>query len=199
MGRHLRRLEWTGAGLVLAVPLALLAVVGLGRWQESARETACMENARRLTLAALCYVCGNDERLPPVDWCDRLMTPDPHAGMHLPGRPAPPPSAKPVLLVNAPALFRCPSAPGERCGFAYNRLAANVALSDFADCGATVLLIEADGGWNQTAGPGFRPPVRHPDGVVVAWADGHVRVVPRSRLAGLNWDPKRPATPQTTR
>jgi prepilin-type processing-associated H-X9-DG protein len=58
----------------------------------------------------------------------------------------------------------------------------------------TVMFFESDAGWNAHGGPelvSINP--RHGRGTkksyVVAFADGHVEVVPAARLNSLRWDP----------
>ena len=73
-------------------------------------------------------------------------------------------------------------------GFAYNRRLASGHLYDLAYPSKLVMIFESDLGWNGSGGREavIRQP-RHPGGVVVGFADGHVKVVKPEELVKLQW------------
>ncbi len=156
---------------VLMIPLFMaLLLPAMAAGVQKAQEINCLNNEKQLALAVMVYSGDHTNHLPPAaTWCDAIQS---AAG-------------------GSDKVFKCPAAnPGSRCDYAFN------AKLDGLDAGKvnpqTVMIFEADGGWNANGGPELLPArARHGHGTiyVVAFADGHVEAVNQSRLNTLRWDP----------
>jgi prepilin-type processing-associated H-X9-DG protein len=167
----------TGKGLALAgviisgVLLILLPVVfipALAAATQRAQQIACMNNERQLAQAVLAYSGQHGHHFPPAaTWCHAIR---PNAGSE--------------------AVFRCPAAPLNRSGYAFNgRLDGADATKVNA---GTVMLLDSEGGWNAHGGfelAAARHRVHHGRFVNVAFADGHVERVSEDQLSALRWEP----------
>lgn len=163
----------TSAVILLLVPvmaiLAGLLLPALSKAKGRAQEMQCMNNMKQLALGVMMYSGDYKDTLPSAaKWCD-LTKPyvDPNG--------------------NFSRVYACPMVPGQRCGYAFN-----LQLSDKEQGKVnpqTVLIFESNLGWNGAGGvadvaqshPGAR--------TAVAFADGHVEVMPVSRLQSLRWKP----------
>jgi prepilin-type processing-associated H-X9-DG protein len=117
-------------------------------------------------IAVKIYAAAHNGQLPPAaTWCDAIQS----SGV-------------------SPQAFQCPTEPGRRCAYAFN-----AKLDGKKDGGIdpqTVLLFESDAGWNGTGGADNLKPHKHSTRtVIVAFADGSVRPIPRSQLDPLRWEP----------
>jgi prepilin-type processing-associated H-X9-DG protein len=165
-------------GLVLpAVFVALLSVLGIfaaifipaftsARGQ--ALDVLCKSNLKQLSMVAALYANDNDGEFPAAsEWCDLVFD---YAGSNQ-------------------QIFRCPDAPeGIFYGYAFNRNLDGAKLHQIDP--QTVMIFEADGGWNKTGGADMATSDRHSQpGCNVGFADGHVEFVPVERIGELKWIP----------
>jgi prepilin-type processing-associated H-X9-DG protein len=150
---------------------AALLLPALAAAKQKAQQTNCMNNEKQLALAVKIYASDNTNCYPPAaTWCDAIHT-----------------------LIGSEKAMQCPAAnPPSRCDYAYN--ARLDGLDESKVNPITVMFFESDAGWNAHGGPelvSINP--RHGRGTkksyVVAFADGHVEVVPAARLNSLRWDP----------
>jgi len=163
-----------GLGVLFQVAMLTLLLPAFNMARETGQTTTCVSNARRVGLALQVYANDHDDALPAADrWQDDL------AG----------------YLKNTRALD-CPSQPGPR-NYALNRMIAGKRLRELAAPGETVLLVDAGTGPNANGGPELlgNPPHRARPGSaaggrwVVAFADGHVRVMTAEELQSCRWEP----------
>jgi prepilin-type processing-associated H-X9-DG protein len=153
---------------VFMIPLfAAMLLPALASAHEKARSINCVNNVKQLSLAMQVYADKHQSHYPAAtNWCDAIL---PEAG--------------------TPKVFCCPAdLPDHRCSYAFNtRL--SVAEVDKVDPN-TVVIFEADGGWNTSGGRELLPSKsRHRRVFVVGFADGHVESVPEMRLPELRWEP----------
>jgi prepilin-type processing-associated H-X9-DG protein len=160
----------TSGVFLLMIPIfAGMLLPALAKAKQKAQSVACMNNMKQLALAVKMYADDNKDQLPPAaTWCDALQP-----------------------FVGSEGPFKCPAANAEeRCGYALNARLAGAAENKIEVAATTVLIFETEGGWNVSGGPELllnRP--RHGRAVGVAFADGHVEMVPESRLKAVRWDP----------
>ena len=153
---------------LLVIPAALL-LPALKKAKARAQEIYCLNNVRHLELAASMYSAANKGTLPAAaNWGEALT---PHLG-----------SANPL---------RCQSGDvSQRSHYAFNAKLASVPTISITRPANTVMFFETDGGWNLSGGPELMPKtLRHGKAAVIGFADGHVELVPQSRLSKLNWEP----------
>jgi len=160
----------SGFMLLFSVPvMAALLLPALARAKQRAQTISCMNNVRQLTLALVMYADANGGKLPPAGaWCDAI-------------------SAK----VGSPNVFKCLAAgQGGRCSYGFNQRLNGFPVARINDRAQTVLVFEADGGWNMSGAQDeiLRQP-RHARGVVIGFADGHAELVSTARLPQLIWEP----------
>lgn len=144
--------------------------------REAARAASSMSNLKQLALSLIAYAQTHNNRLPDADhWADEIL-PDflvPQAG---------PNQASPADLEHFGAtLFRDPSAPeGKNWTYAFNRNLSRVPLSSIKDPANTVLVFESTTGIKNAAdaGQSLPRPGWHNGGSHVAFADGHVKLIP---------------------
>ena len=137
--------------------------------KERARQAGCRGNLKEIRLALDMYRVDWDDHFPLAeDWADLPL----------------------VYLGGNKEIFRCPSLPGEQCGYAYNAQLACRRLADIARPAQVVVVFDAKGGWNLSGGPELVVS-RHPDGPPIAFADGHVKSVGSSPPSSWVWSPTR--------
>lgn len=159
----------TSGVLIVLIPiLAAILLPALAKAIPKAQEINCMNNEKQLALAVILYSNDHTNRFPPAaEWCDAI---------------------KPS--VGSDMNFRCVAAdPSSRCDYAFNSKLDGLELGKVN--AQTVMIFEANGGWNANGGPELLPAkARHLQKFyVVAFVDGHVEAVTQSRLATLRWDP----------
>jgi hypothetical protein len=180
-----RGMAWSAIGLSLVGFILFIFSAGLlvpilfpvfSRAREAARTATCVSNTKQLALGVLLYAQDHAEKLPAADkWCDQVLP-----------------------CVKGPDVFKCPSVPGAKSGFAFNRALSGRALGEIADPTNTVLIFESNLGWNGAGGLEnvVSPPRHFAEGrraVVIGFVDGHVRKVSSDELSQLVWQPT--ATP----
>lgn len=62
-------------------------------------------------------------------------------------------------------------------------------MNDIKNAATTVMIFEAQGGWNASGGKELLNQTRHGRYVVVGFADGHVELVSPLRVDQLQWEP----------
>ena len=154
------------AVFVILLPIAML-LPALSAAKGKAQEINCVNNEKQLALAVRIYADSHNEQLPhAATWCDDIK----------PG-------------VGSDQIFKCPAvATVNRCDYAFNAKLDGLDENKIAP--TTVLLFEAEGGWNANGGPELmigKP--RHARIFVVAFADGSVQRLRESQLSTLRWDP----------
>jgi prepilin-type processing-associated H-X9-DG protein len=152
--------------LILMLPIsAALLLPALAAAHDKARQINCMNNEKQLALAVLIYSSGHANQYPPAaTWCEAIT-----AG-------------------GSEKNFKCPAANSAgRCDYAFN---AKLDGLDVAKVNPqTVLLFDSDAGWDAHGGPELLASRHRANSAVVAFADGHVELVARSRINTLRWDP----------
>ncbi len=164
-------------GLILSVlflvaipPLVITAIVAQQRAQRGGFANfdpgqECLDHARQLSEAIRRHANDNNDRFPAADgWCDAIQ-----AG------------------VNGLNTFQCPGRSDLRCGFALN--AAVAGKTKFAVPPETVLLFEANTGWNGSGGQSVASAPRHGGLLTIVLADGTIRQVAPGDLSSLKWTP----------
>ncbi|HXI70734.1 MAG TPA: DUF4190 domain-containing protein [Verrucomicrobiae bacterium] len=169
----------SGNGLALAgiivsaiflfmIPIfAAMLLPALAAAKQKAQTINCVNNEKQLALAVRIYSGDNGNHFPPAaTWCDAINS-----------------------AVGSSKVFQCPAATsGARCDYAYN-----VKLDGLEESKVdpnTVMIFEADAGWNANGGSELMPGrARHSRTFVVAFADGSVRQLRENQLSTLRWDP----------
>jgi hypothetical protein len=150
------------AGLAFTVGVG--GLVGQSLWiagsasRRSAEEEGCLANAGRLAKALQRYVADHGGVFPDGrHWCDELLP----------------------YLEDRSALV-CPSAPRERCGYAFNDSLSGVHADTLAAPEETIAIFESDRGWNAHGSRELLPAEpRHFSTDVYGRADGGATRFPR--------------------
>jgi hypothetical protein len=156
------------AVFLFLIPIfAAMMLPALAAAKEKAESINCVNNEKQLALAIRIYSGDNKDQLPPAaTWCDAIKN---SAGLE--------------------KIFHCAAAnSGSRCDYAFN---AKLGGLDFAKMAPdTVMLFEADRGWNANGGSELMiTQPRHAQVFVVALVDGSVQQVRANQLATLRWNP----------
>jgi hypothetical protein len=166
---------------LLMIPLwVAMMVPAFSTAKGRAQSVMCINNLRQVSVQARVYATDNGDHLPAAaKWSDALSN-----------------------GVSRPTVFACPTQPGTRCSYAFNQVLSGRKLSEINP--RTVLFFESNLGWNGAGGPGalafhqHKEVVNyqsstssrtHEDAIVVAFVDGSVELVPRSRVSTLRWNP----------
>jgi len=154
-----------GLMFLQVIPAAILFPV-FAQAREQARSASCQSNLKQLSTGILMYAQDHNEQLPPAEnWCDSILP-----------------------YVKNRQIFHCPSA-GEAAsfGYAFNANLSQRPLSEILRPAETVLLFEAEGGWN-ASGTASDAVYRHTAGGDFAFADGHVKWYRPEAAQGLVWE-----------
>jgi len=148
---------------------AAMVIPALAKAKERAQSIGCINNTKQICLAAMLYATDNGGKLPPAStWCDALR---PFLG-----------SERVVICPHGKA--------GQRSHYAFNERLGGMLLSKIQSPAQTVLVFEAEGGWNLAGGPELLPDSpRHGKTVTVGFMDGHVEAVAMERIGKLQWVP----------
>ncbi len=144
--------EYAVTGLILC---ALIIPV---RWHvnnvlQERRQSTCISNAKQLGYAVAVYTQDYDWRYPPkATWCDAIR-----------------------VYLKGVGVYQCPSAPQQRCGYAWNRDMPDIPESNMS------MLFDAVGDWNTVGGPEIAVK-RHPKGMIYVFGDSAVKSGPRYPL-----------------
>lgn len=153
---------------LLMLPIFAAAFLpAFAKAKQKAQTINCVSNVKQLSIAMRIYATDNQDHYPAAtNWCDTLRS---HAGMT--------------------NVFHCPAdSSGVRCSYAFNAQLAGAEVGKVAP--GTVMIFEANGGWNISGGEELMlAQPRHGRLIVVGFADGHVEQVPASRLSQLQWNP----------
>jgi prepilin-type processing-associated H-X9-DG protein len=154
--------------LLLLPVMAALLLPALVAAKQKAQTINCVTNVKQLSLALRVYANGNQHHYPAAtNWCDAIQAD-----------------------VGTPKPFHCPADfSNGRSSYAFNAQLAGAEADQVNP--ETVMIFEADGGWNVSGGPELLPakPRHGRNTVVVGFADGHVESVTESRLGQLRWKP----------
>lgn len=157
------------AAFLLMIPIwAAMFLPALAKAKQRAMTIQCVNNMKQLALAVRIYSGDHNDHFPEAtNWCDAIKTD-----------------------IGSEKVFQCPAAENrnERCHYAYNSRLAGMEQKNIDP--STVLFFETEGGWDVSGGPERTLPLsRHGRLFVVAFADGSVRQMTSSQLAGLRWNP----------
>lgn len=161
----------------IMIPLfAAMMLPALASAKQKALEINCVNNEKQLALAIMIYANDHTNRFPnAATWCEDIKNET--AGNN--------------RIFQCQAALR-PATDANRCDYAFNSSLDNLDMDKVSRPERTVLVFEADGGWNASGGAALLPsPPRHNHGkvYVVAFCDGHVEAVSQSRLNSLQWEP----------
>jgi len=153
--------------LILISIFAAMLLPALAAAKQKAETINCINNEHMLATAVKVYSTDNTNHFPPaVSWCYSIK-----------------------VNVGSEKAFKCTAAnSASRCDYAFNSKLDGMDESKIAP--DTVMIFEADGGWNANGGPELmvtKP--RHARVFVVAFADGSVQQLRESQLNTLRWDP----------
>ncbi|MBE0542628.1 MAG: DUF4190 domain-containing protein [Verrucomicrobia bacterium] len=156
----------SGVFLLLIPIQAAMLLPALAKAKQRAQTITCINNVKQLSLAVRMYSVASDDRFPPAENWSEVIQHEVHANK----------------------VFQCPSDPSLRCAFAYNRKLGGLPEDEINP--QTVLFFESDAGWNAAGGPELFSPHKHSrTSVIVGFADGSVRQLPRAEVESLRWDP----------
>jgi Domain of unknown function (DUF4190) len=157
------------AVFVVMIPIsAAVLLPALAAAKQKAQSINCASNVKGLVFAMQMYADENHNLYPAAtNWCDALFPSN--AGMT--------------------NIFHCPTDfSGRRCSYAFNARLAHAEEGKVNP--KTVMIFEADGGWNLSGGRELMlARSRHGHVIVVGYADGSVEQVAESQLPDLRWDP----------
>ena len=162
----------TAAALARLVPL-MAAQGGVPEAQPEAEvaqavEITCVSNLRQLAMGCLMYAREHNGTLMTADWVNEV-----------------------TRQTQNEALLHCPAVPDDVLGYAMNEKLVGMALEAVADADRVVLLFERDPGDGPAVGGPADMVARHDGNTVVAFADGHVQVLPIDQaMQQLKWDPE---------
>jgi Domain of unknown function (DUF4190) len=153
---------------LLAIPIfAAMLLPALAVAKQRAQTINCVSNEKILALGVRMYAGDHTNELPSsATWCDAIKS-----------------------YVGSERSFKCPSANSTSpCDYAFN--AALGGMDESKVDPRTVMIFEADSGWNASGGSELMVS-RHMRGriSVVAYADGSVQEVQSSQLSTLRWNP----------
>jgi prepilin-type processing-associated H-X9-DG protein len=157
----------SGVFLFMLPVLMAMLLPALAAAKAKAEGINCMNNEKQLSVAIRMYSDSHTNQYPAAaHWCDDIMGD-----------------------VGNEKVFTCPAASSaSRCAYAFNDKLDGIDGTKVNP--QTVVLFEADGGWNAHGGRDQATALRHQHKAMnVAFADGHVERVPESRLDSLRWDP----------
>ena len=154
---------------VFMIPIfAAMLLPALAQAKQKAQVINCMSNVKVLSSALLQYADGNQNHHYPAatNWCDAIQS-----------------------NVGISKVFQCPADfSGGRCSYAFNTRLSGAEEGKVDP--RTVMIFEADGGWNIAGGRELLlAKSRHRHLIVVGFADGSVEQVRESQLSQLRWDP----------
>lgn len=150
------------AVLAPVIALAWLLFPAFRSAQSVARQRLCMQHLKTLSMARMLYMEDWNERYPPArSWSDCL-------------RP----------YMRSMEEYRCPAAPRQKSGYAFNLALDCVWSEQVAYPDKTVVFYDATGGWNLSGGQELIAR-RHHGGANFAFGDGHVQYVYRTNV--LRW------------
>jgi len=176
------------AGIVISIfvtaVFVLLAAAGvlfpaLAKAKKKAQTIQCEAHIQELTTVLIGYAKAHENQLPAADkWTDSISN-----------------------KVSSVTVFHCPVEEGDDCSYAFNKNLDGKKLSEINP--KTVLLFEADEGWN---GSGAEPETtsrahwtsrRNSGGIFatkedichVTFVDGTFAAIPESGLEALRWEP----------
>jgi prepilin-type processing-associated H-X9-DG protein len=157
------------AAFLLLVPIPAMLLPALARAKQKAQGIQCMNNVKQLNLGLIMYADDHKNLFPAgTNWCDAL---EPY-------------------IKNAQTFHCSRGKPGQRCHYAFNARLAGHEMKDVQSPAQTVLIFEADGGWNLAGGRELLPAnPRHTRAYAVGFADGHAEMVSPARLEKLRWQP----------
>jgi prepilin-type N-terminal cleavage/methylation domain-containing protein len=222
MNKSCRR-QKTGFTLIeLLVVIAIIAILAailfpvFAKARENARRTSCISNLKQLSLGFLQYTQDYDERFPPISWTDNaVVTPcpsSPSTGCYF---------SWPVRVypyVKSTQVYNCPSNPDRNwlgttpgtsgatsVSFGYNVNFSNKTLASVVNASQTLVLGDTAGSSAYYLREYFVSDrylsLRHFDGGVMAYADGHAKwmrlqknaagetVYPTQTSHGIYWKP----------
>jgi hypothetical protein len=156
----------SGIFLLMLPIYAAMLLPALAKAREKAQTINCVNNVKQLGLAVRMYATDNDDQFPPAaKWCDAIQT-----------------------YVQSPKPFQCASDPNLRCAFAFNQKLDGLKEGDIDP--QTVVFFESSTGWNAAGGPELFSAHKHSrTRIVVGFADGSVKQLPRAELDTLRWEP----------
>ena len=161
-------LAWTLIAALIVVFFLLAVLPAQLRSIDRRRQSTCQSNIKQLSLALVAYCEDNDGRFPAArDWCDAIAP-----------------------RLRGPQVFVCPSAPRQRCSYAFNSALGNLRRDDVVLTAETVELADADGGWNVSGGADLAL-ARHAGGYMCAQVDTLAYWYSASDFPRLNWDPRK--------
>lgn len=152
------------AGIIMSGLIILLTPVILAmlfpvfvRARESARWENCLVHTKNLAVATQMYITDYEACPGASGWCETLTE-----------------------YVKNEDVFRCPSEPDLRCGYAYNAELDLAPISSVPDWSMTITQFESNRGWNAAGGWELLvPSPRHRGGDNYAFIDGHAAWLPR--------------------
>jgi len=166
-GQALAGVIVSGAFFLLIPIFAAMLLPALAAAKQKAQQISCVNNEKQLAIAVMIYSGDHTNQLPAAaSWCDAIKE-----------------------SVGSDKVFKCPSASeSSTCDYAFNDRLGGLDQSQINP--QTVMIFESDGGWNAHGGPASVASNRHHRNItVVAFADGHVEIVPVARLPLLRWNP----------
>jgi len=120
--------------------------------REKARMAICVSNQRQIALALHMYAADNDVLPAASQWTDKV---------------------KPYLRNDY--LFVCPSAKQLRCGYAFYRPLSNRKVSSISNPAAVPMIFDSSHGQFNYADEGQSLDLRHLNGAVISFVDGHLK------------------------
>lgn len=160
------------AGVVVSAFILLLMAVtvpsALSKAKAKARSVACMSHVQQINFAVIKHIQAHSNTCPPAaTWCDTIQG---------------------SVFFDT---FQCSAGDkAHRCHYAFNAKLDGLSVDQIKSPAQTVLVFEAEGGWNLSGGSELKPKKpRHGRMIAVGFADGHAEMVEETRLPQLQWEP----------
>ncbi len=153
--------------MILFIPiLAAILFPVFGRAREKARQASCLSNTKQIGLAMHMYANDYYEVWPMREnWCDAVYP-----------------------YIKNREVFRCPSAPQQDNGYAYNGSLNMLPMAVIPSPRETPLAFDATGGWNAAGGRDLLD-FRHHNGANIVFGDGHAKWCGEYSVHALSWQP----------
>jgi prepilin-type processing-associated H-X9-DG protein len=136
--------------------------------RDVARRSSCQSNLKQISLGLMQYAQDYGEQLPKAEnWIDKLQP-----------------------YVKSERLFNCPSVSDPvGYGYAFNLNLSLQSLAAFDSPAQTVSIYETSVLERNMYGLGDEPAFRHQDGANYAFADGHVKWLPKAEIPSFKLNP----------
>ena len=171
--------QFHGSGLAIAgiiiggLSFLVITIVLLSMFldaRQRTRQSSCLMNIKRLSLAMQMYAQDNNNQLPTAaNWNDKLL---------------------PYSYSYKRTVLNCPSVKPAQPSYGMNRQLSDLPVTKIKSPADTVSIFESAPGKNQSGDmENLVSPSRHNGGDSFGFVDGHCKWLSERSIGELNWDP----------